>query len=126
MDNLETLAVNNPAAARYEKMLLDAIDMAKTAKSKAQSTSVGEKLKNAIINNANDIQNIIDKIMSADEKYSAQAFDKLDEKVRIAKLQLLEEKSRDTATTYTIIIVGSILAVAAFLYFTKPKTPAVK
>lgn len=126
----DTFTATATETPQQNAMIVDALELAAQATEKAQSSGLAVKVKEALINNAADIQNLINKITKLDEESSKSLFNELDEQMRLTKMRLLEEKSRSTAVKYTVYIVGAFLAVAGLLYFTKPKakpatTPAV-
>lgn len=122
-DTFTTTAAETP---EQNAMIVDALELAAQATEKASSSGLAVKVKEALINNAADIQNLINKIAKLDAETSKSLYNELDEQMRLTKMRLLEEKSRSTAVKYTMYIVGAFLAVGALLYFTKPKAkPAI-
>lgn len=117
-DTFTTTAAETP---EQNAMIVDALELAAQATEKASSSGLAVKVKEALINNAADIQNLINKIAKLDAETSKSLYNELDEQMRLTKMRLLEEKSRSTAVKYTMYIVGAFLAVAALIYFTKPK-----
>lgn len=108
-----------------EAMIVEALRLAAQATDKAKSVGIATKVKEAFIRNADDIQNIINKLAKVDAESSQKLYDELDEQMRLTKMRLMEEQSKNTAVKYATYIVVGLFAVGALIYFTKPKaTPA--
>ena len=121
-----TTNISNLLPNEYEvrKKVLDALKVAEQALEKAKqsntSFSVGEALKKY----STQIQEGVNTVLSKGGVLAQEQLDQLDEQVRMAKLKMLQEESKNTFIKYGTYLGGALVVGALAWFFINKKTVA--
>lgn len=121
-----TTNISNLLPTEYEvrKKVLDALKVAEQALDKAKqsntSFSVGEALKKY----STQIQDGVNAVLSKGGVLAQEQLDQLDEQVRMAKLKMLQEESKNTFIRYGTYLGGALVVGALAWFFINKKTVA--
>lgn len=106
---------------QLQKMLEEAARVANEGFSNASSTSIGETLKNELLNNSNAIQDILNSFLSNVGAITQDKVNALDEQIRIQKLKMLQLQSEKTKKRYYLYIGLGIVGIGALWLIAKIK-----
>lgn len=85
---------------------------------RASQSDIGSALKDGLIESASSIQNILNEIFTNNGIMTTQQVDELDKQVELAKLKLLEAKSKSTIVNLAMYIGIGVAVVGVLWYFT--------
>jgi hypothetical protein len=94
-----------------------AIDAAAAANN--PSPSIGQKVKDALINSSNKIQLLLDKVLSKGGIITQEESDFLDEQSRVAKKHMMALQVKDTNKRVAIYALGTLFTIAAIWVISK-------
>jgi hypothetical protein len=83
--------------------------------------STSDAIKEQLYQNSNNIQTLINGILTKTGVVTQSEVDALDEEVRMAKLKLLEAEAKSATTKYALYVIGGLIVVGAIWYFTYKK-----
>jgi hypothetical protein len=83
--------------------------------------STSDAIKEQLYQNSNNIQRLINGILTKTGVVTQSEVDALDEEVRMAKLKLLEAEAKSATTKYALYVIGGLVVVGAIWYFTYKK-----
>lgn len=101
-------------------LLNSAKQVAQEAASKAENSSIGEKIKNGLYNSSVQIQGFINDILESKGLVTQEKVDALNKKMAETKLRILEAKNNETKKKY-LIIAGVSLATVGVLWYVLKK-----
>jgi len=84
--------------------------------------STSDAIKEQLYQNATNIQNLINGLLSKTSVVTQKEVDALDEEIRLAKLKILEAEAKSSRNKYAIYVVSGLAIIAAIWYFTYKKT----
>ena len=85
---------------------------------RAGQSDIGSALKNGLIESATSIQSILNQVFTNNGIMTTQQVDELDKQVELAKLKLLEAKSKSTIVNLAMYIGIGVAVVGVLWYFT--------
>jgi len=85
---------------------------------RASQSDIGSAVKDGLIESANSIQNILNEIFTNNGIMTSQQEDELDKEVELAKLKLLEAKSKSTILNLAMYVGIGVAVVGVLWYFT--------
>lgn len=85
---------------------------------RASQSDIGSALKDGLIESASSIQGILNEIFTNNGIMTTQQVDELDKQVELAKLKLLEAKSKSTIVNLAMYIGIGVAVVGVLWYFT--------
>lgn len=99
-----------------KNLLSQAKDLALKSKQNAQNAKLGEQLKERLINSSNEIQNIINSVLTKGGILTADQYDRLQEQMKTAKINNLQAETLDSVKRVSVYAAG-ILAIFGILWF---------
>jgi hypothetical protein len=103
------------------KILADAGKVIQDSIEKAKNSSTSQVIKDQLVQNANEIQTILNGIFNTAGIVTQEQINQLDYQVRMQKMKMLELSSQQTKKKYAIIVGSVLLAVAILFYLTRKK-----
>lgn len=97
-----------------ETILEEAKAIAKKAFEKSKSTNISQGVKDALMESSQNIQNILNSVLSSSGVLSKDQYNRLDEQMRIAKKNMLEAETLESAkrfaiyTTFVVVLFGVV------------------
>jgi hypothetical protein len=85
---------------------------------RASQSDIGSAVKNGLIESATSIQNILNEVFINNGIMTNQQVDELDKQVELAKLKLLEAKSKSTIVNLAMYVGIGVAVVGVLWYFT--------
>lgn len=99
-----------------KKLLSQAKELVSKSKKNAENAKLGEQLKQKLLSSSNDIQNIIDSVLTKGGVLTADQYDRLQEQMKTAKINNLQAETLDSVKRVGIYAAG-ILAIFGILWF---------
>lgn len=93
----------------------------KLLKNKASSSNISDSLQNKLQENSDRIQGLINSFAGKKGLLTTDEVNKLDEEIRLGKLNLLKADSEATLRNYGIYVVVGLGLFGALWYYTKKK-----
>ena len=106
---------------QLQSMIDEAERLAKAGFSSASSSSIGEQLKNDLLNNSAAIQDILTSLLSNIGAITQDKVNALDEQIRLQKLKMLQLQSEKTKKRYYLYLGLGIVGVGALWLIAKIK-----
>jgi hypothetical protein len=103
------------------KILADAGKVIQDSIEKAKNSSTSQVIKDQLVQNANEIQTILNGIFNTAGVVTQEQINQLDYQVRMQKMKMLELSSQQTKKKYAIIVGSVLLGVAILFYLTRKK-----
>lgn len=85
----------------------------------APSSSIGQKVKDALISSASKIQVLLNKVLSKGGIITQKESDMMDEQARIAKKNMMGLQAKDTRKKVAVYAAGTLLTIAAIWLIVK-------
>ena len=99
-------------------LINDAKNVLNNTLNRASQSDIGSALKDGLIESASSIQNILNEVFTNNGIMTTQQVDELDKQVELAKLKLLEAKSKSTILNLAMYIGIGVAVVGVLWYFT--------
>lgn len=99
-------------------LINDAQNVLNNTLNRASQSDIGSALKDGLIESASSIQNILNEVFTNNGIMTTQQVDELDKQVELAKLKLLEAKSKSTILNLAMYIGIGVAVVGVLWYFT--------
>jgi hypothetical protein len=99
-------------------LINDAQNVLNNTLNRASQSDIGSALKDGLIESASSIQNILNEVFTNNGIMTTQQVDELDKQVELAKLKLLEAKSKSTIVNLAMYIGIGVAVVGVLWYFT--------
>ncbi len=99
-----------------KKLLSQAKELVSKSKKNAENAKLGEQLKQKLLSSSNDIQNIIDSVLTKGGVLTPDQYDRLQEQMKTAKINNLQAETLDSVKRVGIYAAG-ILAIFGILWF---------
>lgn len=99
-------------------LINDAQNVLNNTLNRASQSDIGSALKDGLIESASSIQNILNEVFTNNGIMTTQQVDELDKQVELAKLKLLEAKSKSTILNLAMYVGIGVAVVGVLWYFT--------
>ena len=97
-------------------LLKSAKDLALKAKENASNQKIGEQVKEKLLSSSNEIQNILNAVLSKGGILTQDQYDRLQEQMKVAKINNLQAETLDSVKRVGLYAAG-ILAIFGILWF---------
>jgi hypothetical protein len=85
---------------------------------RANQSDIGGSIKDGLINSADNIQSILNKVLKNNGLITNEQVNQLDEEIKMAKLKLLEAKSKSTITNLAMYVGIGVVVLGVLWFFT--------
>jgi hypothetical protein len=99
-------------------IIANAQDVLNNTLNRAGQSDIGTAVKNGLIESATSIQNILNEVFTNNGIMTTQQVDELDRQVELAKLKLLEAKSKSTILNLGMYVGIGVVVLGVLWYFT--------
>jgi|APGre2960657505_1045072.scaffolds.fasta_scaffold306900_1 hypothetical protein len=100
------------------KLLDEAQAILSNTINRASQSDIGGSIKNGLINSADNIQSILNDIFKNNGLITNEQVNQLDEQIKLAKLKLLESKSKSTITNLGMYVGIGVVVLGVLWFFT--------
>lgn len=106
---------------QWQALLATAKEIGAKAKDKSSNLKLGDKLKDALYENSNKIQSLLNSLASSGGVITQEEADQLDEQIRITKKNLLEAQAKQSKIKLAIYVSAAIAVIGILWFITKDK-----
>lgn len=106
---------------QWQALLATAREIAAKAKDKSSDLKLGDKLKDALYENSDKIQSLLNSFLSSGGAITKEQADQLNEEIRLAKKNLLESQAKQTKIRLAIYVSATIAVIGVLWFITKDK-----
>jgi hypothetical protein len=85
---------------------------------RANQSDIGGSIKDGLINSADNIQSILNNVLKNKGLITNEQVNQLDEEIKLAKLKLLEAKSKSTITNLAMYVGIGVVVLGVLWFFT--------
>jgi hypothetical protein len=103
-------------------LIARAIEAATQAGNKAASSNISQQIKDGLNTYSRDIQDLVDEMLKNRGAITQEQLDKLDEKTRKAKWEVLKAESNNTFVKYGLYVAVAIFAFGTLWFLTRDKS----
>ena len=100
------------------KLLEEAKVILSNTINRANQSDIGGTIKDGLINSADNIQSILNNVLKNKGLITNEQVNQLDEQIKLAKLKLLEAKSKSTITNLAMYVGIGVVVLGVLWFFT--------
>jgi hypothetical protein len=100
------------------KLLEEAKVILSNTINRASQSDIGGSIKDGLINSADNIQSILNNVLKNKGLITNEQVNQLDEQIKLAKLKLLEAKSKSTITNLAMYVGIGVVVIGVLWFFT--------